>query len=475
MAKKKYYAVAVGKETGIFETWLECEEMTEGYPGAKFKSFDSEQAALLYIESFNSEDNDVIEAEIDYELLVKKDIEEGRVVAFTDGSYNGKTKESGYGIYIMAGGIDPVEISDKVFSKKFISTNNIAPEVFAVLEALKWAVSNEYDKVTIYHDLELVGNWANGTNRANGELGKLFLSELHGKYSTILDIKFVWVKGHNGNEYNEKADRLAANAIKDRKPVGKYGANSFYGKGVSEKQVLEIVNLLKEKDDMKFTESQVPGGNKFQFIKGDDKLTVTFFKKNEATWLQGKVNSLFSEFLSFYTENIQMFEMVRAYSDTYKETLKIVEIETFIESLSLPNDYPVAAKTLLQQSFIMRNLSRKEIDYSHYTSPAYRALEGHLKYLCSKAGYPVNRTNLGGQFNQNPDGSGTKILSNLTLKNHELSSTIEKIYNLIYSKRHPVSHFGDILVNGFEDTLLIPDLSEAHARIDEVFDLIVFV
>lgn len=45
MAKKKYYAVQVGKIPGIYGTWDECKAQTEGVSGAKYKSFPSLEEA----------------------------------------------------------------------------------------------------------------------------------------------------------------------------------------------------------------------------------------------------------------------------------------------------------------------------------------------------------------------------------------------------------------------------------------------
>lgn len=39
MAPKKYYVVWIGRETGIFETWAECKTATEGFRGARFRSY----------------------------------------------------------------------------------------------------------------------------------------------------------------------------------------------------------------------------------------------------------------------------------------------------------------------------------------------------------------------------------------------------------------------------------------------------
>ena len=45
MAKKKYYVVWDGRETGVFDSWQSCKEQVDAYPGAVYKSFDSEQEA----------------------------------------------------------------------------------------------------------------------------------------------------------------------------------------------------------------------------------------------------------------------------------------------------------------------------------------------------------------------------------------------------------------------------------------------
>jgi ribonuclease HI len=39
MAKKKYYVIWIGYQIGIVDSWEECQNRTNGYKGAKFKSF----------------------------------------------------------------------------------------------------------------------------------------------------------------------------------------------------------------------------------------------------------------------------------------------------------------------------------------------------------------------------------------------------------------------------------------------------
>lgn len=43
---KKYYVVWQGRATGVFDSWQECQLQTENYPGARFKSFNSQREAI---------------------------------------------------------------------------------------------------------------------------------------------------------------------------------------------------------------------------------------------------------------------------------------------------------------------------------------------------------------------------------------------------------------------------------------------
>lgn len=51
--KQKYYAVRVGRNTGIYNTWEECKEQVHGYPQARYKSFEKFEDAEKFM---NEED-----------------------------------------------------------------------------------------------------------------------------------------------------------------------------------------------------------------------------------------------------------------------------------------------------------------------------------------------------------------------------------------------------------------------------------
>lgn len=77
--KRKWYVVWVGSETGVCDTWEECQARTKGYAGALYKSFDNQEDAIkAYRNGYEDEARSVLRAianaphrkdEIDYTLI----------------------------------------------------------------------------------------------------------------------------------------------------------------------------------------------------------------------------------------------------------------------------------------------------------------------------------------------------------------------------------------------------------------------
>ena len=45
MARRKFYVVWAGHSPGIYDSWDECQAQTKNFPGARFKAFDTQEAA----------------------------------------------------------------------------------------------------------------------------------------------------------------------------------------------------------------------------------------------------------------------------------------------------------------------------------------------------------------------------------------------------------------------------------------------
>lgn len=133
-----------------------------------------------------------------------------KLYIYTDGSCLGNPGPGGWGVVM--------KFRDKVkelSGGESNSTNN-RMELTSVIEALESVKSTKWP-VEIYTDSKYVVDavnkgWVfywnkkqNMSGKKNPDLWKRFLN-IYSKYDNI---KFIWVKGHNGHPENERCDLLA--------------------------------------------------------------------------------------------------------------------------------------------------------------------------------------------------------------------------------------------------------------------------
>lgn len=195
----KYYAVKVGRKTGIFNSWDECNQQVKGFSGAQFKKFESLDQAKAYIG---------IEKESNSE---KKNISEDEIIAYVDGSYNKETKDFGYGLVLI--NHEGIEETSNGFMNhsQYSEHRNVAGEIFASMKAIERAIELKKKKIYIHYDYMGIKSWAVGEWKANKELTKKYQSFISEK-NMLIDIKFIKVLAHSNNKYNDMADRLAKDA-----------------------------------------------------------------------------------------------------------------------------------------------------------------------------------------------------------------------------------------------------------------------
>lgn len=139
------------------------------------------------------------------------------VVIYTDGACSGNPGPGGWGAILMY-----KENKKEISGGDKNTTNNIM-EITAVLQALR--LLKFECKVQIYSDSAYVVNafkngwiynWMkNGWKTANKEpvKNKELWIELY-EFTKKHEIEFIKVKGHSDNEFNNRCDELARNAIK---------------------------------------------------------------------------------------------------------------------------------------------------------------------------------------------------------------------------------------------------------------------
>ena len=135
-----------------------------------------------------------------------------RIILYTDGSSRGNPGPGGYGAILLWGN------HRKELSQGYKHTTNNRMELMAVIAGLE-AIKKRELPVTVYSDSQYVVNavtkgWLDNwikTNfkgdKKNPDLWKHFY-----QLSKNFSLKFVWVKGHANNPYNNRCDELATAA-----------------------------------------------------------------------------------------------------------------------------------------------------------------------------------------------------------------------------------------------------------------------
>ena len=139
------------------------------------------------------------------------------ITIYTDGAFSGNPGPGGWGAILMY-----QDIKKEISGGKKDTTNNVM-ELTAVIEALK--LLNRPCKVDLYSDSAYVvnafiqkwtinwqkNNWKTSDKKdvKNKELWQELL-----ELTTTHKVIFHKVKGHSDNEFNNRCDELARNAIK---------------------------------------------------------------------------------------------------------------------------------------------------------------------------------------------------------------------------------------------------------------------
>lgn len=140
------------------------------------------------------------------------------IIAYTDGSSLGNPGPGGYGTILL----ETERKIKKEFSQGFRYTTNNRMELLAVIVALE-KLKKPQTEITIYTDSKYVCDsvekkWVFGwekkgfKGKKNEDLWRKFL-DLYRKHK----VEFRWVKGHAGNEFNERADQIAVEAANSKK------------------------------------------------------------------------------------------------------------------------------------------------------------------------------------------------------------------------------------------------------------------
>lgn len=204
----KYYAVKVGRNPGIYNSWEECHREVDKFPNASYKSFKNYDDAKEFLSPnpFEplKEDKEVKGDEID-------SISMDTAIAYVDGSFRESERVYGYGLVFISNGCEEY-FNEKGNKEEYLSMRNVSGEIWGAMVAIKKAIERGFKKIIIYYDYLGIEKWARGEWKTNKEGTRLYKKFID-KVSNGIEIEFRKVLAHSGNKYNELADSLAKKAV----------------------------------------------------------------------------------------------------------------------------------------------------------------------------------------------------------------------------------------------------------------------
>jgi ribonuclease HI len=213
--RSAYYAVRCGHKPGIYRSWEECRRQVEGYSNAEYKRFASMDEAGHYLTG-NARPKPAEPVQINLTKPPRDESGLKEVTIYADGACMGNPGPGGYGAIITFGE------RRKELSAGFRLTTNNRMEILGCIAGLS-ALKEPCD-VTVYSDSRYVVNtmtksWAirwkkNEWKRkdAGGEMKDALNKDLWIQMLELCDkhrVQFKWIRGHSGNEGNERCDALA--------------------------------------------------------------------------------------------------------------------------------------------------------------------------------------------------------------------------------------------------------------------------
>ena len=260
----------------------------------------------------------------------------------------------------------------------------------------------------------------------------------------------------------------------------------FTFEGIDYEDFIEVVSLIKEEDGISETCHKTDDIREIWIIESNkkEKVTITFFKTSTKVMVQGKPLSLFS---NVYTSLIMLLdvEKVPEIMNQHLTVAKKVSKEAIVSELEyyLPNcsdKIQPMMKPLCYQSIFNLKIHDEMFDYGFLSFPAFKLLEGHLRYIMDDKSIPLDNNKFS-MFTKIKDPTNPKNELRVIHPDHNSKFTIKqkkavnKAYTYYANQRNNMIHWGDIAnkpIKGKSSIKIYDRLDEVHGIILDVLGMI---
>lgn len=207
-----------------------------------------------------------------------------------------------------------------------------------------------------------------------------------------------------------------------------------------------FLSLLNENKNIERIDiEELSDGLKHSFynIKGTqgDSIKITYYQ-NGTILMQGKPLLLFSELTGILSElYLNPTEMISVLNKTYKSSVDKSSIEDDYNTVmsNCKDKLSEKMQLVVKQALYNTKIEGDMFDYTFLVQPAFRALEGNIKYVAQQNNIPW-QSNIGHYFDYHNNNS--LIIPEGVVIRQEIIDFLENQYRKFKDTRNPYSHWG---------------------------------
>ncbi len=228
---------------------------------------------------------------------------------------------------------------------------------------------------------------------------------------------------------------------------------------LDENKSIENKDITKVSDGVRHSFYDITG------IQGDY-IKITYFE-NGTILMQGKPLVLFGELTGLLSElYLNPTEMIKVLNKTYKSSVDKNSIENEYNTVMIDCKDKLSKKMQLvvKQALYNTKIEGDMFDYTFLVQPAFRALEGNIKYVAKENNVPW-KPNIGDMFDY--ENNFCLITPEGTVIKQEVIDYLENLYEMFRDTRNPYSHWGRS-IGIIDNTAIIYKREDAVLKIFDI-------